>query len=57
MVHISELENRRVEKVEDVCNVGDQIIVKIIKIDNQGKIGLSRKAALADIEAAKNKQQ
>ncbi|MBP5269002.1 MAG: polyribonucleotide nucleotidyltransferase [Ruminococcus sp.] len=53
MVHISELENRRVEKVEDVCNVGDQIIVKIIKIDAQGKIGLSRTAALADIEAAK----
>ena len=51
MVHISELENRRVEKVEDVCNVGDEIIVKIIKIDQQGKIGLSRKEALADIEA------
>ena len=57
MVHISELENRRVEKVEDVCNVGDQIIVKIIKIDNQGKIGLSRKEALADIEAKKKAQQ
>ena len=57
MVHISELENRRVEKVEDVCDVGDQIIVKIIKIDNQGKIGLSRKAALADIEAKKNAQK
>ena len=56
MVHISELENRRVEKVEDVCNVGDQIIVKIIKIDNQGKIGLSRKEALADIEAKKKAQ-
>ena len=56
MVHISELENRRVEKVEDVCDVGDQIIVKIIKIDNQGKIGLSRKAALADIEAKKKAQ-
>ena len=56
MVHISELENRRVEKVEDVCNVGDQIIVKIIKIDQQGKIGLSRKEALADIEAAKKKK-
>ncbi|GHV46682.1 polyribonucleotide nucleotidyltransferase [Clostridia bacterium] len=53
MVHISELENRRVEKVEDICDVGDQIIVKIIKIDPQGKIGLSRKAALADIEAKK----
>ncbi|HBH95140.1 MAG TPA: hypothetical protein DDX91_05260, partial [Ruminococcaceae bacterium] len=51
MVHISELENRRVEKVEDVCNEGDEIIVKIIKIDQQGKIGLSRKEALADIES------
>ncbi len=57
MVHISELENRRVEKVEDVCDVGDQIIVKIIKIDNQGKIGLSRKAALADIEAKKKEKE
>ncbi len=56
MVHISELENRRVEKVEDVCDVGDQIIVKIIKIDAQGKIGLSRKEALADIEAKKKAQ-
>ncbi|MCL2071619.1 MAG: polyribonucleotide nucleotidyltransferase, partial [Oscillospiraceae bacterium] len=53
MVHISELENRRVEKVEDVCNEGDEIIVKIIKIDNMGKIGLSRKEALADIEKKK----
>jgi len=53
MVHISELENRRVEKVEDICNVGDMIIVKIIKIDGQGKVGLSRKEALADIEKKK----
>jgi polyribonucleotide nucleotidyltransferase len=51
LVHISELENRRVEKVEDVCNVGDEMLVKIVKIDKiQGKIGLSRKEALADIE-------
>lgn len=56
MVHISELENRRVEKVEDVCNVGDEIIVKIIKIDQQGKIGLSRKEALADIEAKRKER-
>ncbi|MCL2108575.1 MAG: polyribonucleotide nucleotidyltransferase [Oscillospiraceae bacterium] len=54
MVHISELENRRVEKVEDICDVGDMIIVKIIKIDpTNGKIGLSRKEALADIEKKK----
>ncbi|MCL2693714.1 MAG: polyribonucleotide nucleotidyltransferase [Oscillospiraceae bacterium] len=57
MVHISELENRRVEKVEDICNVGDMIIVKIIKIDAQGKIGLSRKEALADIEAKKKEKE
>ena len=56
MVHISELENRRVEKVEDVCNVGDEIIVKIIKIDQQGKIGLSRKEALSDIEAKRREK-
>jgi polyribonucleotide nucleotidyltransferase len=57
MVHISELENRRVEKVEDVCNMGDMIIVKIIKIDGQGKIGLSRKEALADIEKKKAEKE
>lgn len=56
MVHISELENRRIATVEDVCNVGDEIIVKIIKIDNMGKIGLSRKEALADIERKKREQ-
>ena len=53
MVHISELENRRVETVESVCKEGDEIIVKIINIDNMGKIGLSRKEALADIEKKK----
>ncbi|MCL2634741.1 MAG: polyribonucleotide nucleotidyltransferase [Oscillospiraceae bacterium] len=57
LVHISELENRRVEKVEDVCNVGDEIIVKIVKIDKiAGKIGLSRKEALADIEKKKQEK-
>ena len=53
MVHISELENRRVDKVEDVVSIGDEIIVKVLEIDNQGKIRLSRKAALAEIEAKK----
>ena len=51
LVHISELENRRVEKVTDVCKEGDEMLVKIVKIDKAaGKIGLSRKEALADIE-------
>lgn len=54
LVHISKLENRRVEKVEDVVTVGDEIIVKVIEIDDQGRINLSRKDALADLEAKKN---
>lgn len=54
LVHISKLENRRVEKVEDVVSVGDEIIVKVIEIDDQGRINLSRKDALADLEAKKN---
>ena len=57
MVHISKLDNRRVEKVEDVVSVGDEIIVKVMEIDNQGRINLSRKDALADIEAKRKAQE
>jgi polyribonucleotide nucleotidyltransferase len=57
LVHISKLENRRVEKVEDVVSVGDEIIVKVIEIDDQGRINLSRKDALADLEAKKAQNQ
>ncbi len=46
LVHISELEPRRVERVEDVCKIGDEIPVKVISIDEKGKIRLSRKQAL-----------
>ncbi|MEG0770928.1 MAG: polyribonucleotide nucleotidyltransferase [Clostridia bacterium] len=46
LVHISQLENRRVENVEDVVTVGDVIMVKILEIDDQGRVNLSRKAAL-----------
>lgn len=46
LVHISELEPRRVEKVEDVCRLGDEIITKVIGIDEKGKIRLSRKQAI-----------
>ena len=54
LVHISELENRRVERVEDVCNVGDEMVAKLIKIDKaRGKVSLSRKEALSDIERKK----
>ncbi len=51
LVHISKLENHRVEKVEDVVSVGDDIVVKVTEIDNQGRINLSRKDALADLAA------
>lgn len=50
LVHISELENHRVEKVNDVINVGDVVRVKVIKIDDQGRINLSRKALLSSQE-------
>ncbi len=59
LVHISRLDKRRVEKVEDVIAVGDEVIVKVIEIDGQGRINLSRKDALADMEAkaARDAQQ
>jgi polyribonucleotide nucleotidyltransferase len=46
LVHISELEHRRVAKVEDVLREGDTVMVKVIGIDREGKVKLSRKAAL-----------
>ena len=46
LVHISELEHRRVNKVEDVLKVGDKVEVKVIKIDDNGRVDLSRKALL-----------
>ena len=45
LVHISKLENRRVEKVEDVCEVGDEMRVKFLGIDEKGRLNLSRKDA------------
>lgn len=46
LVHISELDTQRVNKVEDICRVGDRMEVKVINIDRDGKIRLSRKALL-----------
>jgi polyribonucleotide nucleotidyltransferase len=48
MVHISELDRGRVEKVEDVCREGDLLTVKVIDIDRDGKVRLSRKAVLME---------
>lgn len=47
LVHISQLSTERVNKVEDVVSVGDEIVVKVMEIDQKGRINLSRKAVLA----------
>lgn len=47
LVHISQLAHHRVRRVEDVCREGDQILVKAIGIDNQGRLKLSKKDAMA----------
>lgn len=50
MVHISELDMHRVERVEDICREGDTILVKVVEVDKQrGRVRLSRKAALAQV--------
>ena len=51
MIHISKLENRRVEKVEDVLNIGDMTWVKVMEIDEKGRVNLSRKDALKELAA------
>ena len=57
LVHISKLDKQRVEKVEDVVSIGDEIVVKVMEIDDQGRINLSRKDALADLaKRAANKE-
>ena len=50
MVHISHLDVKRTEKVEDVVNVGDEIIVKVLPKDEQGRLNLSRREALIEVE-------
>ncbi|MDE7009772.1 MAG: polyribonucleotide nucleotidyltransferase, partial [Oscillospiraceae bacterium] len=53
LVHISKLANHRVEKVEDVCKIGDMMWVKVTEIDEKGRVNLSHKDALRDIEEKK----
>ncbi len=50
LVHISKLDVKRTEKVEDCVSVGDQIMVKVTEIDDQGRINLSRRDALIEVE-------
>ena len=48
LVHISQLSNDRVNKVEDVVKLGDEVLVKVTEIDKQGRVNLSRKAMLTE---------
>lgn len=48
LLHISEIQEARTNKVEDVLKLGDQILVKCIEIDDQGRVNLSRKAVLKE---------
>lgn len=50
LVHISRLDVKRTEKVTDVVNVGDEVVVKVLEIDDKGRLNLSRRDALIDID-------
>jgi polyribonucleotide nucleotidyltransferase len=57
LVHISELAEERVGKVEDVVSIGDEILVKVMEIDKQGRVNLSRKAVLKEQREQREAQQ
>ncbi len=56
LIHISELSDKRVKSVSDVLSEGEEVMVKVISVDRQGKIRLSRKEALADAAGKKAEQ-
>ena len=55
MCHISELADFRVKRTEDVVKIGDMIYVKVIGVDERGKVKLSRRAAMKDRDEAAQK--
>ncbi len=57
LVHISKLDKKRVEKVEDLLSEGDEIWVKFMEVDSKGRYNLSRKDALIDMENAQKAAQ
>ncbi|MFC0474685.1 polyribonucleotide nucleotidyltransferase [Robertmurraya beringensis] len=57
LVHISELAEERVGKVEDVVAIGDEILVKVMEIDKQGRVNLSRKVVLKEQREQKEQAQ
>jgi len=50
LVHISRLDVKRVDKVTDVVNVGDQVMVKVLEVDEKGRLNLSRRDALIEVQ-------
>jgi len=52
LVHISQLDIKRTENVTDVVNVGDIVKVKVLEIDDKGRLNLSRREALIDLDGA-----
>ena len=51
LVHISRLSERRIDRVEDVCHIGDMMWVKVTDIDEKGRVNLSHKDAMREIRA------
>ena len=57
LVHVSQLDNKRVNKPSDIVKVGDEIIVKSLGYDNKGRLNLSRKEALPKKEEIKSEKK
>ncbi|KXH80028.1 polyribonucleotide nucleotidyltransferase [Sporosarcina sp. HYO08] len=57
LLHISEIQEERTKAVEDVLKLGDELLVKVIEIDNQGRVNLSRKVVLREEKEAAKKEQ
>ena len=57
LLHISEICDKRIQKVEDVIKLGDEVMVKVLEVDDRGKIRLSRRAAMAELDGAAQEQK
>ena len=57
LVHISKLSEKRIEKIEDACKVGDMMWVKVTEIDEKGRVNLSHRDAVREIEARKKAEE
>lgn len=56
LLHISKISDKRIKKVEDVLSLGDEVLVKVMEIDKQGRVNLSRKDALPNTEQAEKSE-